>query len=308
MAPAGGVRVRAMSPSHPPGSSLTRRRVLRGLVGGSLGLAALGGVGAAQAYRFGLTRHSRALPGLTRPLRVAFLTDLHYGLFIYEGSVRAWVDAANAARPDLILLGGDQMDFRADAPPAPLLAELGRLNAPLGVHGVWGNHDYGSFGKYYSPHYGPARPDWPQRRDALTAAYAGAGVTILRNQGLAVRDDLFLAGVDDLWQGKADLGAALAGKPGAGATLLVSHNPDLLPDLTPGVGLVLCGHTHGGQVRLPLLGAPMVPSRYGQRYAMGWVTGAHGTPAYVSRGLGLSGVPLRNLCEPEVAVFELRPD
>lgn len=297
-----------MSASRPRGPHLTRRRVLRGLAGTGLGVAALGGMGAAQAYQFGVTRHTRALPGLTRPLRVAFLTDLHFGLFIYGGSVRAWVDAANAARPDLILLGGDQMDYRADEAPTALLSELQRLNAPLGVYGVWGNHDYGSFGKYYSPHYGPRRDDWLQRREALRAAYAGAGVTILRNEGRSVREDVYLAGADDLWEGEVDLDAALAGKPAAGGTLLISHNPDLLPDLPPGLGLVLSGHTHGGQIRLPLIGAPIVPSKYGQRYAMGWVTGAHGTPAYVSRGLGLSGVPLRNLCEPEIAVFTLTPE
>ncbi|MFK7600666.1 metallophosphoesterase [Deinococcus sp. SM5_A1] len=296
-----------MSASRPRGPHLTRRRVLRGLAGTGLGVAALGGMGAAQAYQFGVTHHTRALPGLTRPLRVAFLTDLHFGLFIYGGSVRAWVDATNAARPDLIVLGGDQMDYRADEAPAALLAELKRLKAPLGVYGVWGNHDYGSFGKYYSPHYGPRRPDWPQRREALRAAYAEVGVTILRNEGRSVRDDLYLAGVDDLWEGKVDLGAALAGKPSVGGTLLISHNPDLLPDLPPGLGLVLSGHTHGGQIRLPLIGAPVVPSKYGQRYAMGWVTGAHDTPGYVGRGLGLSGVPLRNLCEPEIAVFNLMP-
>ncbi len=296
-----------MPASRLRGPTLTRRRVLRGLAGAGLGAAALGGMGAAQAYLFDVTRHTRPLPGLTRPLRVAFLTDLHFGLFIFGGSVRSWVDAANALGADLIVLGGDQMDYRADETPTGLLSELRRLKAPLGVYGVWGNHDYGSFGKYYSPHYGPARPDWPQRRENLRVAYAEAGVTILRNEGRRVRDDLYLAGVDDLWEGEVDLGTALAGQPPAGATLLVSHNPDLLPDLPTGLGLVLSGHTHGGQIRLPLIGAPVVPSKYGQRYALGWVAGAHGTPAYVSRGLGLSGVPLRNLCPPEVAVFTLLP-
>lgn len=289
------------------GPNLTRRRVLRGLVGGGVGVAALGGLGAAQAYRFGVTRHTRPLPGLHRPLRVAFLTDLHFGLFIYHSSVRGWVDATNAERPDLIVLGGDQMDYRAEEAPTGLLDELRRLKAPLGVYGVWGNHDYGSFGKYYSPHYGPARADWSMRREALRVAYADAGVTILRNQGQAVRDDLYLAGVDDYWEGEVDLNAALMGAAHL-STLLISHNPDLLPDLPARMGLVLSGHTHGGQVRLPLIGAPIVPSKYGQRYAMGWVTGAHSTPGYVSRGLGMSGVPLRNLCEPEIAVFTLMPE
>ncbi|UBV42849.1 metallophosphoesterase [Deinococcus taeanensis] len=287
---------------------LTRRTLLRALLSGG-GVAALGGGAAvAQAYRFGVTRHTRSLPGLRSPLRVAFLTDLHFGLFIGAGSVRAWVDTVNRQRPDLVLLGGDQLDVRLDSDAAPqaLLAELRRLQAPLGVYGVWGNHDYGSFGRYGSAYYGEPRADWEVRRAHLEAAFAQAGVTILRDAGRNVREDLRLGGTDDLWFGRPDVPAALAGAAGR-ATLLVTHNPDLLPDLPRPVGLVLCGHTHGGQVRLPVVGALRVPSAYGDRYAMGWVQGAFGTPAYVSRGLGLSGAPVRNLCEPEIALFDLQP-
>lgn len=286
--------------------TVTRRHVLRALGGGGLAALAAGGAGAAQAYRFGVTRHVRALPGLRAPLRVAFLTDLHYGLYIGAGSVAAWVDATNDLRPDVVLLGGDQLDARMDAPPEPLLRELGRLRAPLGVLGVWGNHDYGSFGRYGGRQYGAPRPDWAAKRAELEAAFARAGVTVLRDAGRALRDDAWVGGTDDLWFGTPDVTGALAGAGGR-ATLLVTHNPDLLPDLPRPAGLVLCGHTHGGQVRFPLLGAPVVPSRYGQRYAMGWVQGAHGTPAYVSRGLGLSGLPLRNLCEPELTLLHLNP-
>lgn len=286
--------------------TVTRRQVLRALGGGSLAALAAGGAGAAQAYRFGVTRHARALPGLRAPLRVAFLTDLHYGLFIGAGSVAAWVDATNDLRPDVVLLGGDQLDARMDAPPEPLLRELRRLRAPLGTFAVWGNHDYGSFGRYGGRQYGAPRADWAAKRAELEAEFARAGVTVLRDAGRALRDDAWVGGTDDLWFGQPDVTAALAGA-GDRATLLVTHNPDLLPDLPRPAGLVLCGHTHGGQVRLPGLGAPVVPSRYGQRYAMGWVQGAHGTPAYVSRGLGLSGLPLRNLCEPELTLLHLNP-
>lgn len=293
-----------MSQARPP--ALTRRRFLRFLLGGGLGVAALGGLGAAQAYRFGVTGHTRTLRGLKTPVRIAFLTDLHYGLYMHRGSAQAWVAAVNAQQPDLILLGGDQIDTRADAPIQELTGELRHLRAPLGMYGVWGNHDYGSFGQYGGQHYGPPRQDWQARREEARLAFQNAGITILRNEGHAVRDDLYVGGVDDLWQGKPDPTQALAGA-GNRATLLVSHNPDLLPDLPAPIGLVLCGHTHGGQVRLPLLGAPVVPSQYGQRYAMGWVAGAHDTPAYVSRGLGLSGLPLRNMCEPEITLLTLNP-
>ncbi|WP_034360747.1 metallophosphoesterase [Deinococcus phoenicis] len=295
-----------MDPAPSPATHLTRRRLLRGLLGGGLAVGALGGAGLAQAARFGVVREQAALPGLRSPLRAAFLTDLHYGLYAFAGSVRAWVDAANAERPDLILLGGDFLDLRPDADPAPLLTELARLRAPLGAFGVWGNHDYGSFGRSDAERRGLPGSGWQARQQELTAAFARSGVTILRDAGRAVRDDLWLGGVDDFWFGRPDPAAALAGA-GERATLLLSHNPDLLPDLPGPAGLVLCGHTHGGQIRLPLFGAPVVPSRYGQRYAMGWVRGAYGTPAYVSRGLGTSGVPLRNLCEPEITLFTLTP-
>lgn len=280
--------------------------MLRSLLGGGLAVGALGSAGLAQASRFGVVHERATLPGLRAPLRVAFLTDLHYGLYVFATQVRAWVDTANTERPDLILLGGDLLDIRSDTDPAPLLAELARLRALLGVFGVWGNHDYDSFGLGNTRRGGRARPDWAQRQATLTAAFERAGVPILLNSGHAVRNDLWVGGVNDLWRGDADPAAALAGA-GERATLLLSHNPDLLPDLPGPVGLVLCGHTHGGQVRLPFVGAPVVPSRYGQRYAMGWVRGAYGTPAYVSRGLGTSGVPLRNLCEPELTLLTLQP-
>lgn len=279
---------------------------MRSLLGGGTVAALAGGAAVAQGYRFGVTRHARTLAGLREPLRVAFLTDLHYGLYIGPGSVAAWVDGTNDLRADLVLLGGDLIDARMDELSPDLLRELRRLRAPLGVYSVWGNHDYGSFGRYGSRQYGEPRADWAARREQFRAGLAGVGVTTLRNEGRAVRGDLWLGGTDDLWFGPPDPAAALAGAGGR-ATLLVTHNPDVLPTLPGPAGLVLCGHTHGGQVRLPLLGAPVVPSRYGQRYAMGWVTGAHDTPAYVSRGLGLSGVPLRNLCEPEIALFLLSP-
>ncbi|MFC3860923.1 metallophosphoesterase [Deinococcus antarcticus] len=289
---------------RPPPVDPARRRFLRGLLTGGLAVGTLGSASVMQAYRFGVTRHPRPLPGLKRPIRIAFLTDLHYGLYIAAGSVREWVSATNALRPDLVLLGGDQLDSRMDAPPTPLLTELQRLQAPLGVYGVWGNHDYGSFGLYSGRQYGPYRPDWPAKREELRHAFARHGVTILRNQGVGVRDDLHLGGIDDLWHGEPDVKAALE-DAGNRARILVSHNPDILPHLPAGIQLVLCGHTHGGQVRLPLIGAPIVPSKYGQRYAMGWVEGAHATPAYVSRGLGVSGVPMRNLCQPEITLLDL---
>lgn len=306
----------------------TRRQFLTRALGAGVGAAAaLGGLGAAQAYGFGVTRQVAALPRLRTPLCAAFLTDLHSGPLMRPRHVRAWVEAANAARPDVVLLGGDYTDRSNREGLAALLAELARLRAPLGVYGVWGNHDYGAFwGRGQSrpgaPVHRPVDPAAPdssvpdpavpdhsvQARMQAAAAFARAGVVILRNGGRAVRDDLYVGGTDDVLWGTPDARAALAGA-GTRATVLLSHNPDLLPELPQPAGLVLCGHTHGGQVRLPGLGAlpGLVPSRYGARYDMGWKTGAFGTPAYVSRGLGVTGLPVRHLCPPELALLTLVP-
>lgn len=256
---------------------------------GAAGAVGLGGHMLRSAYRFEVRRLQLTLPGLRRPLRLAQLSDLHIGPYMRRAQLRGWLDATAALQPDLIAFTGDLVDrwFRGD--PAALGAELARLRAPLGTAAVWGNHDHHAF------------PDPAPLADAL----AGAGVRLLDNRWERLRDDLVLAGVDDLRQGRPDLDAALRGRPPGAATVLLCHNPDLLPEVPATVALTLAGHTHGGQVRLPLLGALLTSSHYGQRFAEGWVAG----PAlgFVSRGLGVSGLPIRLRCAPEVVLFDLRP-
>ena len=249
------------------------------------------GGGVMSVYRFVVEEHDLILSGLRAPLRLAWLTDLHYGPFVRSGSVAAWVDATLAARPDLVLLGGDIMDFSSRNDQEPLLTQLRRLRAPLGTFTVWGNHDVRRFGAALS---------------GFAASLATAGVQALRNQGVRVREDLYLAGLDDLREGEPDLGAALAGRPAEGACLLMSHNPDVLPLVPDHVGLTLCGHTHGGQVRLPLIGPVVTSSRYGRRFASGWVTGP--ARGYVSRGLGVAQIPLRIACPAELTLMNLHPE
>ncbi len=275
----------------------------RAFLTSGFGALALGAAPVAEVYRPQVTRHTRTLPGLKRPLRVVQLSDLHYGPFIGAASVRVWVDAALRERPDLILVTGDFVDADVEGSVAPLFAELSRLKAPLGVWGVWGNHDYASFGGPERRKLG-WRPDWPQRQKEFARQLAAAGVRILLDAGVQVRGDLYLAGLDDLWHGGVHLPAALRGS-GTGATLLMSHNPDVLPGVPASVGLTVCGHTHGGQVRLPLVGAIMTSSRYGERFARGFVSGP--APGFVSRGLGVTGLPLRLNCPPEVVALDLLP-
>ncbi|MFN2323353.1 MAG: metallophosphoesterase [Trueperaceae bacterium] len=270
---------------------MNRRRFLTHAA--AVATAAALGSSAAQAsgtYPFDVVHERAPLTGLRTPLRIAWLTDLHHGEFVRTASVRAWVDAALREAPDLVLLGGDLVDQTPGADPdAELFAELARLHAPLGVLAVAGNHDHGRF-RGLGPY---------------VARLQGAGIDVLVNRGVVVRPDLYVTGLDDYRNGRPDLGATLRDRPVAGATLLVSHNPDVLPEVPTDVGLTLSGHTHGGQVVLPGVGALQTSSRYGDRFLAGWVEGP--ARGYVSRGLGVTSLPLRINCPAELTVLDLEP-
>lgn len=241
----------------------------------------------AEAYRFRVEHVRARMPKLRAPLRVAFLCDLHYGPYVRAASVRAWVDAALEAAPELVVLGGDLVDRMAYGDPLELVAELRRLRAPLGVHAVWGNHDHRRF----------------KDLSGFAAELTRAGITVLTNRGVSLRNDLYLAGIDDYRLGQPDLAAALRDRRAGEACLLVSHNPDLLPEVPREVELTLCGHTHGGQVRIPGVGPVLTSSAYGRRFASGWAR----APAlgYVSRGLGVGWLPVRVDCPAELSVVDL---
>jgi predicted MPP superfamily phosphohydrolase len=233
-----------------------------------------------------LARLPQAFNGLT----IAFLTDIHHGPFTTLEYVAAVVRTTLALQPDLILLGGDY-SLKDGKYIAPCLEVLGGLKAPFGVYGVLGNHDY-----------------W-HGVEVTKAAMAAAGIHELTNTGTWISRGsarFRLAGVDDLWTGRANPQQALGDASATDACLLVSHNPDLAEHLRdPRVGLVLSGHTHGGQVVFPGAGAPFVPSRYGQKYRHGLVQ-APETLVYVSRGLGTSGLPVRFCSRPEITFITLK--
>jgi uncharacterized protein len=271
---------------------MSRRHFLKLLGLTAIGSVLGGGAGLAQAYRFGVNHHSFAMPKLKTPLRVVHLSDLHYGMYIRADIIKHWVDATLQESPDLILITGDFLDFTTKD-FQPFIQELARLKAPLGVWGVWGNHDYDQ-GLEYQHHF--------------HAALSDSGIRILVNEGVSIRDDVFLCGCDDLWKGHHDLYKTFQAKPQDQATLFMCHIPDILtglaeykyfPDLT------LSGHNHGGQVKLPFLGAPFVPSKYGRKFIEGWFTDP--MPAFVSRGLGVSSLPIRWNSQPEVVVIDLEP-
>lgn len=240
-----------------------------------------------------IERPELPLPNLPRAfdgLRVAFLTDIHHGPYTSLDHVVAVVRTAMKLRPDLILLGGDY-SLKDAKFIAPCFEVLAALSAPHGVFGVLGDHDY---------RHGP---------NATRAGMKAAGVTELTNRGLWIERSgsrFWLGGVDDLWWGKPNAAAALGEATRYDGVLLVSHNPDFAETMQDRrVGLMLSGHTHGGQAVVPGIGAPFVPSRYGAKYLKGRIA-APTTTVYVSRGLGTSITPLRYGSRPELTLLTLR--
>jgi uncharacterized protein len=272
----------------------SRRRFLQLATLGAVGFS---GVSAAwsEGHAFGLSRHKVALPGLEKPLRLVQLTDLHFGFWHGPEHVRGWVDATLKLEPDLIVLTGDLVDRLPSLEGLERLAsELQRLQAPLGVFAVLGNHDY-----------------WHGFREVTTndlvLKLEQVGLKFLNNVGVKLRSDFFLAGIDDLLLGSPKLELALTHLLTRGASVLLSHNPDVLPQVPSRVGLTLSGHTHGGQIRAPFGMGLYSISRYGERFQQGFVRGDLGARGFVSRGLGTGGLPLRTFCPAELVLLELNP-
>lgn len=231
----------------------------------------------------------RGLPAAFEGFRIAQLTDLHHSRLVPLEEVRNVVALANSARPDMIVLTGDYTTARRRY-VEPCAEALGELRAPAGVWAVLGNHDY----------YTDA--------GLTTLALARRGIQVLSNANTTLRrgpDSLQLAGVDDWGWGQADWARTFAGLDPARPTVLLSHEPGVfdMPE-TRGLSLVLSGHTHGGQICLPLVGAP---ARFLEHFR--YLSGLYqrdGAQLYVSRGTGMIGLPVRLGARPEVAVITLR--
>jgi predicted MPP superfamily phosphohydrolase len=233
------------------------------------------------------------LPVRLDGLRILHVTDLH----LHPGPRVAWqIPALIAAVPhDLICYTGDFIDSDEDLPRlASLLAEMPRT-AP--AYAVLGNHDYRPYG----------RRQGHNNVERLRHTLRAGGITLLTNESRPLYEGgLHLAGVDDPATGRDDLDHALAHVPAAACSLLLAHSPDIVLHLAGHQpGLILAGHTHGGQIRLPLVGAVLTESHIPRRLAMG-LHGYQGTQLFVSRGVGYSGLDLRLGCPPEVALLTLR--
>lgn len=275
----------------------TLRRWLFGLllVGLVLGVWALG---AEPAY-LRVREYPLSIPGWPAGrtgMRIALLSDLHVGS-PHNGldKLEEVVARTNAARPDLVLVLGDLVIQGVIGgrfvPPEEIAPVLGKLRAPLGVWAVLGNHD-----RWH---------DAPQ----VTTALAKAGIPSLEDGAVEISrggPPFWLVGISDFWTAPHDIRKALAQVPNGRPVLAFTHNPDVFPHVPARVSLTLAGHTHGGQVYLPGIGRLVVPSQYGERYAIGHIV-ENGQHLFVTAGTGMSILPVRFLVPPEISIVRLEP-
>lgn len=268
---------------------MSRRTLLK-----ACAAAGAAGVGGSGAYGFFLERHALALTRVSVPVsglpaalagfRIGLLTDVHRSRWVSADDVRRGVAALMAARPDLIVLGGDYVTWGDRTYVNPSAEALSTLSAPHGVFAILGNHD--------DDH------DMP-------AALATRGIEVLRDArtDLRVNDAMLsLLGVRYWTKRRADIEYLARGA--RGTQILLAHDPRRFQEAAAlGIPLVLSGHTHGGQVVLPALGAIAA-----QKFPVVSGLALRGrTSLFVSRGLGTVYVPVRVNCPPEVAVLSLQP-
>jgi uncharacterized protein len=241
-----------------------------------------------------VVRHPRMeLPGWPGEMRIAVLSDLHTGSpHVGLDKLRVIVEKTNAENPELVVLLGD---FVTGGPggrraanfvePEKTAEELKKLRAPLGVYAVLGNHDWWYDGEHV--------------RRALTAA----GIPVLENRAVHV-GHIWLGGIADYWTREPNVAGTLGQVTNDDPVVLITHNPDIFPDVPARVSLTLAAHTHGGQVNLPLIGTLITTSEHGYVAGEYVVEGRH---LFVTTGIGTSIMPVRFGVPPEIAILTLAP-
>src|SRR5579863_3445673 len=286
---------------------ISRRRVLGGAAG-LVGISLAGTTGYAAAIEprsLVVTRYALNPPGWPagRKLSVTVIADLHAGgPDMMLPQVRRVVETANRLRSDVIVLLGDYtasyLIANTKIPYRDWSAELARLSAPLGTWAILGNHD------------------WWHDVAKVRQALADAHIPVLENNAVMLGGEgrrFWLAGLGDQiafrvgrhqFRGVDDLPATLAEVKTDDPVLLLVHEPDIFPSIRARVALTLAGHTHGGQIRVPLIWPAFVPSQYGTRFAYGHIV-EQGRHLIVSGGLGTSVIPARLGVPPEIVRLDL---
>lgn len=271
------------------------RRVMRNTVASIVIILLFLGQGYWNATRMPLVRTATLpladWPPGAAPMRILLISDVHVaGPDMPPERLRAIIARINALKPDLVLIAGDMVSEKRMATriyeTSEIVAPYAALKAPLGVVAVLGNHDH-----------------WFDESGFLRLL-PRAGVTVLQNQAIK-RGPLVIGGVDDDYTRHANLAKTYAAMDRlSGPRIILTHSPDIVPDLPSPVALVFAGHTHCGQARLPLIGQPVNVSRYGQRFNCGLIDD-RGQKLVVGAGLGTSVAWLRYGAPPDMWLITL---
>jgi uncharacterized protein len=221
-------------------------------------------------------------------VKIAHLSDIHISKWVSADVLEKAVKRINAENVDYVVITGDFIThFREYIPFCARV--LSGLKASKKIIGILGNHDYWVDAEY------------------LTAGLEDAGITILKNENFT-DNDIFWAGVDDPYTFHDDIDASLEGKPHDRFPILLSHDPDIIEKVRDkNIGLILSGHTHGGQIRLPFIGALYIPSDSNSKYDAGWFS-EQSTRLFVNRGFGVVFPPYRTFCRKEIVIMNLVPE
>jgi len=269
---------------------ISRRMFIQGALGCALGGISIGSYSRLFEPRWveinKVDIYIDSLPKRFQMMTIAQLSDIHHCKYVPREFVRKCVRKVNALSPDIIALTGDYVYNSESFLPA-VAEELAELRAKEGVFAVLGNHDK----KYIT-------------LDILSRK----GIQVLINKHTLLyrkKEYLFIAGVDDLWRGRLDIKTTLKGTDHQ-PKILLCHNPDAIETIKhTDIDFVMAGHTHGGQVSVPLYGPPVVYSKFGARYAAGLFHEGN-TIMYVNKGIGVSYFPIRFFARPEITLFTLQ--
>lgn len=224
--------------------------------------------------------------------KIVFITDIHHGPFLSIERIQKLVERINKLKPDLILMGGDYV-HRESIFIKPLFDEFQNLSSKYGIYGVLGNHDH-----------------W-EDADLTNKMMIRNGIKICDNKSYWLKietDSIKIGGVGDLWEDSQILENTTFDLEKSDFSILISHSPDYLEGInTDLIDFTLSGHSHGGQITLFGMWAPILPSKHGQKYRYG-LKQFKNMQSYISSGIGTVTPPLRFFCRPEIVVIELKKE
>jgi len=271
------------------GKPITRRRLIKGAALACLAVAT--GDLWCERTLLDVTFHQLTLSGLRDRCRLVQLSDLHRSWCVPEAFIADVIARTNLLKPDVVLLTGDFVTTDSHYIES-CARQIARLRAPLGLYGILGNHDY--------------RCDHWRGSAAVVEGLTAVHVEMLTNRNSRLDNGLRVVGVDDFRTGRPDPDRAFRGIQPGEPTIAMTHNPFMFGAMSAQDCVTLAGHTHGGQVNVPVI-TPLL-LRWRMRYQRGWYREPTGPGRmYVSRGLGVVGLPFRLGSYPEISVFDLSP-